>query len=587
MNNRTHHNHELRIEHVGQMVQLKGWVSKARNLGGLIFIDLRDRYGITQLVINPDVVSKEIYETAEKIKNEFVIYVKGNVIERHSKNPNLPTGEIEISVEELEVISTAETTPMIIADETDALEETRLKYRYLDLRRPTLQQNIILRSKIAHVIRTFLSEQEFVEIETPILTKSTPEGARDYLVPSRVHEGEFYALPQSPQIFKQLCMVAGFERYYQIARCFRDEDLRADRQPEFTQVDIEMSFVEAKDIQTLTENMLKQMMKQIKNVDVKTPFDRVSYHEAMTRYGIDKPDRRFKMELVHLNEVLKNSSFAVFQSTIEKGDDVRAINVKGGAGRYSRKEIDRLTEFAKKYGANGLAFLKYEHDQFTGPIAKFLSDDEKAGLIEACEVTNGDLLLFVASNFKVSCEALGALRNQIAREMDLIDHSVYDFLWVVDWPLFEYDEETKRYYAAHHPFTSPKSRSVDELRDHPSTCLAEAYDVVLNGFELGGGSIRIHNRDLQNQMFKTLGFTEEEAYAQFGFLLDAFKYGTPPHGGIALGLDRLVMILVNAPSLRDVIAFPKTASASDPMTNAPSSVATKQLDELHIQLKNN
>jgi len=581
---KTHHNNELRMEHVGQQVQLNGWVSKARNLGGLIFIDLRDRYGITQLVVNPEEVNEALYQEAEKIRNEFVLKVVGTVVERQSKNKNIPTGDIEIKVEQLEILSTSETTPLIIADETDALEETRLKYRYLDLRRPKMQQNIILRSKIAHSIRNFLGDREFVEIETPILTKSTPEGARDYLVPSRVHEGEFYALPQSPQIFKQLCMVSGFERYYQIARCFRDEDLRADRQPEFTQVDIEMSFVEAKDVQSLTEQMLIRVMKEVKGIDIPTPFDRLTFHEAMTRYGSDKPDRRFAMELVELNETFKNTEFGVFKSTIEGNGYIRAINVTGGAGRYSRKEIDRLTDYAKKYGAKGLAFLKFENDDFAGPIAKFLSDEEKQALISQLAVTNGDLLLFMAGDFKVSCEALGAVRLLIGKEMNLIDENKYDFLWVVDWPLFEYDAEANRYYAAHHPFTSPKKDSMNQLAENPDQCLAEAYDVVLNGFEIGGGSIRIHNRDVQNQMFKTLGFSEEEAYKQFGFLLDAFKYGTPPHGGIALGLDRIVMILVHATSLRDVIAFPKTASASCPMTNAPSPVSSEQLKELSLDI---
>lgn len=585
MRNRTHHNNELRIDHVGQTVELLGWVSKTRNLGGLIFIDLRDRYGITQLVVNPEKQEEKLVELAESVKNEYVIYAKGTVIERYNKNKQLPTGDIEVEVEALEIISKSETTPLIIADETDALEETRLKYRYLDLRRPVLQKNIILRSKITHIIRNFLHDQEFVEIETPILTKSTPEGARDYLVPSRIHPGEFYALPQSPQIFKQLTMVAGFERYFQIARCFRDEDLRADRQPEFTQVDIEMSFVDEQAIQNLVEEMLVKIMKEIKGIDIKVPFDRLTWYDAMVTYGSDKPDRRFGMELQLVNNVFENTSFGVFKNTLAAGGDVRAINVKEGASKYSRKAIDQLTDFVKKYGAKGLAFLKYENDAFSGPIAKFLSEKEQSGLIERLDVENGDLLLFVADEFIVTCEALGALRVHIAKEQGLIDDNVFDFLWVVDWPLFEYDEEDGRYYARHHPFTSPKPESINQLESNPDQCLASAYDVVLNGYELGGGSIRIHDRELQTRMFNVLGFTEEEANERFGFLLNAFRYGTPPHGGIALGLDRLVMILVGAQSIRDVIAFPKTASAACLMSDAPSTVEASQLEELHIQVR--
>lgn len=586
MANRTHHNNELNISHINQQVELKGWVAKTRNLGGLIFIDLRDRYGITQLVINPEHVSHDLYQTAVKIRNEYVLYVQGIVIKRENENKNISTGEIEVKVEQLDIISTSDTTPMIIADETDALEEVRLKYRYLDLRRPTMQQNFILRSKVTHIIRNFLSNLDFIEIETPILTKSTPEGARDYLVPSRIHPGKFYALPQSPQIFKQLCMVSGFEKYYQIAKCFRDEDLRADRQPEFTQVDIEMSFQTKEEIQALIETMFVKVMKEAKGIDIKTPFDKITYHEALTRYGSDKPDRRFKMELVDLNDVFANTDFSVFSTTIKNNGFVRAINVKNGATKYSRKEIDRLTEFAKNYKAKGLAFLKYNDDEFTGSISKFLKEEEKTALINKLQIENNDLILLVADNFMVSCEALGALRKQIAREMDLIKENEYNFLWVTDWPLYEYDEELKRYFAAHHPFTAPTNESRSFMTEDPGKCIAEAYDIVLNGFEIGGGSIRIHEREIQDKMFETLGFSKEEAYEQFGFLLDAFKYGTPPHGGIALGLDRIIMILVGTENIKDVVAFPKTTSASCLMTEAPSPVSNNQLDELSIRLNN-
>jgi aspartyl-tRNA synthetase len=583
--NRTHNNNELRLSNVNEIVELKGWVAKTRNLGGLIFIDLRDRYGITQVVVNPKDVKQEIYETAEKIRNEYVLYVKGKVNERESKNPHLPTGDIEIKVEKIEVISTAETTPLIIHDETDALEDTRLKYRYLDLRRPILQNNLIVKSKVMRIMRNFLSDLDFVEIETPILTKSTPEGARDYLVPSRIHPGEFYALPQSPQIFKQLCMVAGFEKYFQIARCFRDEDLRADRQPEFTQVDIETSFLTAEEIQTIIEKMFVKVMKEIKAIDIKIPFMRITYHDAMVRYGSDKPDTRFSMELVELNDVFKATTFSVFANAIKNNGYVRAINVKNGAEKYSRKEIDRLTEFVKQYQAKGLAFLKYQNHEFSGPISKFLTDNENRALKEQLNIENNDLILFIADNFNVSCEALGALRKLIAKEMNLIDDSLYNFLWVVDWPLFEYDEEESRYYALHHPFTSPNSETVKYLTTNPDRCIAQAYDIVLNGYEIGGGSIRIHQREIQDQMFETLGFSKTKANKQFGFLLDAFKYGTPPHGGIALGLDRIIMLLVNTENIRDVIAFPKTLSASCLMSEAPSEVDIKQLQELNINVK--
>ncbi|HAX73189.1 MAG TPA: aspartate--tRNA ligase [Firmicutes bacterium] len=583
--NRTHNNGELRLEHVGQVVELKGWVAKSRNLGGLVFIDLRDRYGITQLVANPESVSETVLEAANKVRNEYVVAIKGTVAERQSKNPNMPTGDIEILLEELTIISEAEMTPLIIADETDALEDTRLKYRYLDLRRPMMQQNFVLRHNILKSVRSYLDGNEFIEVETPYLNKSTPEGARDYLVPSRVHEGEFYALPQSPQIFKQLLMVSGFERYYQVARCFRDEDLRADRQPEFTQIDIETSFLTQEEIMNMIEEMLVKMMKDVKGLDIPRPFVRLSYEEAMGRFGSDKPDTRFEMELKALNDVVANCGFSVFASTVEAGNEVKALCVKGAADRFSRKDIDKLTDYVKKYKAKGLAWVKITEEGFNGPIAKFFNAEEVEAIKGATGAEIGDLLLFVADSKAVVADSLGALRCHLAKELGLIDESKFNFLWVIDWPLFEHDEEAGRYFAAHHPFTMPSLDTLDTFDTDPKNAKAQAYDIVLNGFELGGGSLRIYNPDVQQRMFQTLGFTKEEAEEQFGFLLNAFKYGTPPHGGLALGLDRIAMILTNSASLRDVIAFPKNASASCPMTDAPGRVSDAQLEELHIQLK--
>ena len=583
--NRTHNNGELRIEQVGQIVELKGWVAKTRNLGGLIFIDLRDRYGMTQLVANPETVSPEVLEVANKVRNEYVIAVKGIVAERQSKNPNMPTGDIEVVLEQLTIISEAEMTPLIIADETDALEDTRLKYRYLDLRRPMMQKNFILRHNILKSVRSYLDSQDFIEVETPYLNKSTPEGARDYLVPSRVHEGEFYALPQSPQIFKQLLMVSGFERYYQVARCFRDEDLRADRQPEFTQIDIETSFLTQEEIMNLVEEMLVKMMKDVKGLDIPRPFPRLSYEEAMGRYGSDKPDTRFEMELIPLNHVVANCGFSVFASTVEAGNEVKALCVKGAAERFSRKDIDKLTDFVKKYKAKGLAWVKVVEEGFNGPIAKFFNEDEVASIKAATNAEIGDLLLFVADTKAVVADSLGALRLHLAKELGLIDESKFNFLWVIDWPLFEYDEEAGRFFAAHHPFTMPSLDTLDTFDTDSHNAKAQAYDIVLNGYELGGGSLRIYRPDIQSRMFEALGFTKEEAEEQFGFLMNAFKYGTPPHGGLALGLDRIAMILTGSQSLRDVIAFPKNASATCPMTEAPGRVSEAQLTELHIQLK--
>ncbi|OQP01327.1 aspartate--tRNA ligase [Parageobacillus galactosidasius] len=580
---RTYYCGEITEKAIGEKVVLKGWVQKRRDLGGLIFIDLRDRTGIVQVVFSPE-VSKEALNVAEKVRNEYVLSVEGTVVAREEGtiNPNLPTGKIEIQAERITIINEAKTPPFVIADQTDVAEEVRLKYRYLDLRRPVMFRTLQLRHRVTKAIRDFLDGEGFLEVETPILTKSTPEGARDYLVPSRVHPGEFYALPQSPQIFKQLLMVAGFERYYQIARCFRDEDLRADRQPEFTQIDIETSFMSQEEIMQLTERMMAYVMKMAKGIDISLPFPRMSYDEAMSRYGSDKPDTRFGLELVDVSEIVKNSSFKVFAGAIANGGQVKAINVKGAADQYSRKDIDALAEFVARYGAKGLAWLKVEKDGLKGPIAKFFTEEEQNGLIRTLEAEAGDLLLFVADHKTVVANALGALRVKLGKDLNLIDETKFNFLWITDWPLLEYDEEDGRYYAAHHPFTMPVREDLPQLETNPEKVRAQAYDLVLNGYELGGGSMRIFEREVQEKMFRALGFTEEEARKQFGFLLEAFEYGTPPHGGIALGLDRLVMLLAGRTNLRDTIAFPKTASASCLLTEAPSPVSEQQLEELHL-----
>ncbi|MEW8970049.1 MAG: aspartate--tRNA ligase [Mesobacillus sp.] len=576
---------EVTEEAIGEKVTLKGWVQKRRDLGGLIFIDLRDRTGLVQIVFNPD-VSPEALALAEKVRTEYVLDVKGKVIARSegSVNENLKTGRIEVQAEELTIINEAKTTPFVIADKTDVSEDVRLKYRYLDLRRPVMFETFKMRHQVTKAIRDFLDGEGFLDVETPILTKSTPEGARDYLVPSRVHPGEFYALPQSPQIFKQLMMVGGFERYYQIARCFRDEDLRADRQPEFTQIDIETSFMSQEEIMGLTEKMMQKVMKDVKGLDVTEPFPRMSYEEAMSRFGSDKPDTRFGMELIDLSETVKESGFKVFASAVANGGQVKAINVKGAAANYSRKDIDALTEFVSVYGAKGLAWLKAEEDGLKGPISKFFGEEEQAALKTKLEVEAGDLLLFVADKMSVVADALGALRLKLGKELGLIDQSKFNFLWITDWPLLEFDEEADRYFAAHHPFTMPAREDLPLLESDPASVKAQAYDLVLNGYELGGGSLRIFERDVQEKMFSVLGFTKEQAIEQFGFLLEAFEYGTPPHGGIALGLDRMVMLLAGRSNLRDTIAFPKTASASDLLTEAPGEVSGAQLDELHLSL---
>ncbi|MCB7071334.1 aspartate--tRNA ligase [Caldibacillus sp. 210928-DFI.2.22] len=584
---RTYYCGEISEKNEGETVMLKGWVQKRRDLGGLIFIDLRDRTGIVQVVFNPD-VSKEALAIADGVRSEYVLDVEGKVVlrEKGTENPKLKTGKIEIHCEKVSVLNESKTPPFMIDNNAEITEEMRLKYRYLDLRRPVMYETLKLRHKTVRAIRDFLDSEAFIEVETPILTKSTPEGARDYLVPSRVHPGEFYALPQSPQIFKQLLMVGGFDRYYQVARCFRDEDLRADRQPEFTQIDIETSFLSQEDIIDIVERMMKKVMKDVKGIDITIPFPRLTYQEAMDRFGSDKPDTRFGLELVDLSEAVKDSGFKVFADTVASGGQVKGINVKKAADKYSRKDIDGLTEFVKRYGAKGLAWVKVTVQGFNGPIAKFFDEATRSQLTSILKAETGDLLLFVADKQSVVADSLGALRLKLGKDLQLIDEKKFNFLWVTDWPLLEYDDEDGRYYAAHHPFTMPFREDIELLDTDPGKVRAQAYDIVLNGYELGGGSLRIFERDIQEKMFRALGFSEEQARSQFGFLMDAFEYGTPPHGGIALGLDRFVMILAERTNLRDTIAFPKTASASDPLTNAPSGVSQAQLDELQLSVIN-
>lgn len=585
MATRTHASNELSEALQGEKVVLKGWVQRRRDLGGLIFIDLRDRTGITQVVFSPDVA--EAHALADKVRSEYVIEVEGTVILRTEDqiNPNVPNGKIEVEATKLVVINTAKTTPFQIEDRTDVSEDLRLKYRYLDLRRPVMFDTFKMRSDVTRTIRNFLQNEGFLEVETPILTKSTPEGARDYLVPSRVHEGEFYALPQSPQLFKQLLMVAGFEKYFQIARCFRDEDLRADRQPEFTQVDIETSFLTQEEVLEMNERLIQAVMKEVKGIDIPAPFQRMKYQEAMDRYGSDKPDVRFGLELVALNDIFEGCNFKVFADTVAQGKQVKSINIKGAADKYSRKDMDELTKFVGIYGAKGLAWLKVTEEGLNGPIAKFFDEALAAALIERMGAEVGDILVFVADKADVVAASLGALRTKLGQDLNLIDESQFAFLWITDWPLFEYSEEDGRYYAAHHPFTRPFDEDIALMDTDPAAVRAQAYDIVLNGYELGGGSLRIYERDLQEKMFELLGFSEEEAQAQFGFLLEAFEYGVPPHAGLAFGLDRFVMLLAGRTNLRDTIAFPKTASASCLMTEAPSEVSPEQLSELSLAIK--
>ena len=570
----------VREEHIGQEITLKGWVARRRDLGGLIFIDLRDREGIMQLVINPEKVSAEVMTTAESLRSEYVIEVTGQVEAREQANDKLATGAVELNVTALTVLNTAKTTPFEIKDGIEANDDTRLRYRYLDLRRPEMLENLKLRAKMTHSIRNYLDELEFIDVETPFLSKSTPEGARDYLVPSRVNKGHFYALPQSPQITKQLLMNAGFDRYYQIVKCFRDEDLRGDRQPEFTQVDLETSFLTEQEIQDITEGLIARVMKETKGIEVSLPFPRMKYDDAMALYGSDKPDTRFEMLLQDLTDLVKGVDFKVFS----EAPAVKAIVVKGAANNYSRKDIDKMTEVAKQYGAKGLAWVKVVDGELNGPVAKFLTAIQ-GDLTAALGLEDKDLVLFVADTLDVANATLGALRGRIAKELGLIDNDKFNFLWVVDWPMFEWSEEEGRYMSAHHPFTLPQADTAHELEGDLAKVRAIAYDIVLNGYELGGGSLRINQKELQERMFKALGFSAEEANDQFGFLLEAMDYGFPPHGGLAIGLDRFVMLLAGEDNIREVIAFPKNNKATDPMTQAPSTVALKQLEELNLQVE--
>lgn len=584
--NRTHMCGELGIDNLGGKVTLTGWVQKRRDLGGLIFIDLRDRSGIIQCTVNKD-VTPDVFSEAFKVRSEFVLAVTGEVVNRAESaiNKKMPTGYIEIAVSSLEVLSKAETTPIYIEDDLNVSEQLRLKYRYLDLRRPSMQKILFTRHRIAKVVRDYMDQKGFVEVETPILIKTSPEGARDYLVPSRVQPGNFYALPQSPQLFKQILMVSGFDRYFQIAKCFRDEDLRADRQPEFTQIDMELSFVEKEDVMELNEGLLKKVFKEVLNVEIETPFKRLTYKEAMERYGSDKPDTRFGLELKEIGDLVKDSEFKVFADTLANGGIVKAINAEGLGEKLSRKEIDSLGEFVKTYRAKGLAWINITSEGIKSPIAKFLKEEELKGIIERVGGKLGDIIFIVSDKPKVVYDSLGQLRLELGKRFGLIDNSKFDLLWVIEFPLLDFDEEENRYVAMHHPFTCPMDEDLGLLDTDPLKVRAKAYDVVLNGYELGGGSIRIHKQELQEKMFGLLGFNKEQAWSKFGYLLEAFKYGTPPHGGLAFGLDRIVMLFTGTDNIKDVIAFPKTQTASCLMTDAPSPADAKQLEELHIEVK--
>ncbi len=578
---KSFNNADFRIENVGQRVDLYGWVQKKRDLGGLVFIDLRDRSGIIQLVVRPD---SEYYDIASSLKSESVIKVIGEISERENKNYKIPTGEIEVIVSYLELINQSIDIPFEISDNTTALEETRLKYRYLDIRRESIKNNLMLRHKVTMITRNYLSDNGFIEVETPILCVPTPEGARDYLVPSRINNGHFYALPQSPQIFKQLLMIGGMEKYFQIARCFRDEDLRADRQPEFTQIDIEQSFSDEEDIWKTTEGLMKKIFKEIKDVDLED-FPRYTYNECIDRYGSDKPDTRFGMEIKDITDIFSHTFFEIFSKIISNGGIINAIVLPGLASTVSRKEIDKLTEFVKVYKASALSYLKYNNKELTGSIVKIMSDEEKEKIIDELNLQENDMVFIIADKKKIVKPALGALRIKLARENHLIPEDKYNFLWVTEFPMFEYSEEEERYVAAHHPFTSPKKEDIDKLLTDKENCYSRAYDLVLNGYELLSGSVRIHDSETQAKVFEAIDMTQEEAEAKFGFFLEAFKYGAPPHCGVGIGLERLIMILAGTENIKDVVAFPKTATAQDLMNSAPGVVSEKQLNELGLKLK--